>query len=372
MSRDALFNHTTGILLAGTHPWTSSAFDSLVARTLLPVAHRPIIWYGLSWLHRQGINEVAVCGTRETRLLESRLARHVPDGMTVSYHEDRLPRGAAGSARDAALATDAETFVVADGTSIPNVDLTDLLLKHHASGACVTVVVHSEARRNGNPDLRAPNGIYVFARRAFDGVSAHGFCDIKEELIPRLHAAGERIVAFEATAATPRVLDASTYMAMNEWMVEQLVRSGEGQDGYGPSGSALVHRDALIAGGAQLVGPVLVGPGVRVMSGAVIVGPASIGREATIESGAFVSRSAVWRRSIIGENAIADQCIVADDAVIARGTHTSQGVVLAGRTEMDWVAQQLVHAAEESTLAVGVKHRRLVFGASWSRTPAAE
>ena len=150
MSRGALFNHTTGILLAGTHPWTSSAFDSLVARTLLPVAHRPVIWYGLSWLHRQGINEVAVCGTRETRLLESRLARHVPDGMTVSYHEDRLPRGAAGSARDAALATDAETFVVADGTSIPNVDLTDLLSKHHASGACVTVVVHAEARRNGD------------------------------------------------------------------------------------------------------------------------------------------------------------------------------------------------------------------------------
>ena len=85
------------------------------------------------------------------------------------------------------------------------------------------------------------------------------------------------------------------------------------------------------------------------MSGAVIVGPASIGREATIESGAFVSRSAVWRRSIIGEDAIADQCIVADDAVIAPGTHTSQGVVLAGRTEMDWVAQQLVHAAERST-----------------------
>ena len=66
------------------------------------MAHRPLIWYGLSWLHREGISDVAVCGTRETRLLEARLARHVPYGMTVSYHEDPMPRGAAGSARDAA------------------------------------------------------------------------------------------------------------------------------------------------------------------------------------------------------------------------------------------------------------------------------
>jgi NDP-sugar pyrophosphorylase family protein len=370
-SGGTLLNHTTGILLAGAHPWSNSAFDSLMARSLLPVAHRPVISYGLLWLHRQGINEVAVCGTRETRLLQSRLARHVPDGMTVSYRQDQLPRGAAGSARDAAMATDADTFVVADGTCIPNIDLSALLLKHHSSGACVTVVVHSNARPSGDAALRAPSGIYVFARRAFARVSAHGFCDIKEEVIPQLYAAGERIVAFEASDATPRVLDASTYMAMNEWMVEQVVRGGEGQDGYQPWGSALVHRDATIDNDARMVGPVLVGPCAVVKSGAVIVGPASIGREAIIESGAFVSRSAVWRRSSIGEHAIADQCIVADDAIVASGAHTSQSVVLAGRSEMDWVAQQLERAATAPTAVVGVKHRRLVFGSSWLRTPAA-
>ena len=82
MSRGTVFDQTTGILLAGTHPWSNSAFD-LLPRCLLPVAHRPLIWYGLSWLHREGIREVAVCGNRETRVLQSRLARHVPSGMAV-------------------------------------------------------------------------------------------------------------------------------------------------------------------------------------------------------------------------------------------------------------------------------------------------
>lgn len=374
MSRGTVFNRTTGILLAGTHPWSNSPFD-LLPRTLLPIAHRPLISYGLSWLHREGIREVAVCGNRETRVLQSRLARHVPQGMTVSYHEDPMPRGAAGSARDAALATEAQTFVVADGTAIPNVDLSDLLLKHHTSGACVTVVVHSEARRNGNPALNVPSGIYVFTRRALDAVPTQGFCDIKEKLIPQLYAAGERIVAYEAAAATPRVLDATTYMAVNEWMVEHLVRNGEEQDGYVRSGVGLVHRDAFIASDAAIVGPVLVGPGARILSGAVVVGPTSIGREATIACGVLVSRSAVWRRSIIGEHAIADRCIVADDAVIDAGTRTFRGVVMADRrsdSETDWVAQQALHLSKRPALEVGARLGRLVFGASWSRSPAAQ
>jgi NDP-sugar pyrophosphorylase family protein len=333
-----------------------------------------LISYGLSWLQREGIGEVAVCGNRETRVLQSRLARHVPPGMTVSYHEDPMPRGAAGSARDAASATDAQTFVVADGTAIPNVDLSDLLLKHHASGACVTVVVHSEARPNGGPALQVPSGIYVFARRAFDAVPIHGFFDIKEKLIPQLYAAGERILAYEAAAAIPRVLDASTYMAVNEWMVEHLVGSGEETDGYFRSGSALVHQDAFIANDAALVGPVLVAPGARILSGAVVVGPTSIGREATIACGGLVSRSAVWRRSRIGEHAIADRCIVADDAVVEAGSHTFRGVVIAGRpshSETDWVARQVLDLPKSLVPEIGERLGRLVFGAGWSRSPAA-
>jgi len=293
-------------LLAGTHPWTNSAFDTLAARTLLPIAHRPLIWYGLSWLHDHGIRDVAVCGNRETSVLESTLTRHVPYGMNVAYHQDPMPRGAAGSARDAALATDSQTFVIAEGTAIPTVDLTDVLEKHEASGACVTVVVHSEMRRDGTTTAQAPSGIYVFSRRAFEAVPALGFCDIKEKLIPQLYAAGERIVPYEAATASPRVLDSSTYMAVNEWMVERLSKTADEYKGYIRSGHALVHSEAFVAADAALVGPVLVGPGARILSGAVVVGPATIGRDVVVERGATISRSAIWRRCTISENAVVD------------------------------------------------------------------
>jgi NDP-sugar pyrophosphorylase family protein len=284
-----------------------------------------------------------------------------------------MPRGAAGSASDAAIASDGQTFVIAEGTSIPNVDLKALLEKHRTSGACVTVVVHSETRGH-LAAVQVPNGIYVFDRRAFDSVPVHGFCDIKETLIPQLYAAGERIIPYEATAATPRVLDAASYMAVNEWMVDHLVRIGEERDGYVKGPNGLVHRDAYIAPDAVIVGPVLIGPGARVLAGAVVVGPTSIGREATLEAGSMVSRSAVWRRATIGGHASADRCLVGDDAVIEEGSHTVSEIISAGRSDVatDWVAQQSVAAARRPAFEVGARIARFVLGASWSGSPAAQ
>src|SRR4051812_37853145 len=182
-------DRTAGLVLVGTHQWTQSAFDGLMPRTLLPVANRPLISYALSWISDVGINRIVVCGNRGTQSLEPHLAKHVSGGAAVSYVQDSSPRGAAGSLRDAAASIDADVFVVAEGTSIPNIDLLDLLRAHRASAAAVTIVVEDEPRRNGNPELKVPTGIYVFERRALEMVPTTGFYDIKERLIPQLYRA---------------------------------------------------------------------------------------------------------------------------------------------------------------------------------------
>lgn len=323
---------TTGIVLAGTHPWSRSAFDTLLPRPLVPVAHRPLISYGLTWLGQGGIEDVTVCGNRETRALQMRLVNHVPFGMSVTYLEDPMPRGAAGCVRDAVWAGNADTFVVTDGTSVPNVDLRALLAFHRASGAAATVVVHEEARDGVKSGRRTPTGIYVFERRALATVPARGFYDIKEHLVPRLHRAGEQVEMYAADSPTPRVLGAATYLAVNEWAVEQLVGAGDTPDGYIRIGESLVHCEASVAADAVMAGPILIGPGARVLSEAVIVGPTSIGRNVTVKNGALVSRSAIWRRSIVGAQAAADRCILADDAFVEPESRAFRSVV-AGRTD---------------------------------------
>ncbi len=307
-------------------------------------------------------------------MLDSRLHRHVPMGLAVSYHEDAMPRGTAGAVRDAADASDADLFVVADGTAVPNVNLTSLLAAHQARGAAVTVVSHAEARRGGRAAFQVPSGIYVFGRRALALVPARGFCDIKENLISQLHRAGERVCGYTAENPTPRVLDSASYRAVNEWMVEHLVGTRAVPEGYVLSGGALVHRDATIARTAVLVGPVMVGPGASIGSGAVVVGPTSIGREAVIGADVLLSRSAVWRRSVVHDRAVADRCILADDSVISAGAHVFGEVRVARAVQRARVAQEsVVDIPERPSLELLRKLSRAVLNyTAWSRYPAAQ
>lgn len=324
----------SSIILTGTYPWANSAFDQLLPRPLMPVAHRPLISYALSWLRQGGIDRVAICANRETRALQTRLLHHVPDGMTLSYFEDPMPRGAAGCIKDAAAADDASTFVVADGNTIPTVDIKELVLNHRASGAAATVVVHSEARSSGNPGLQVPAGIYLFERRALDAVPTRGFFDIKEHLIPRLRRSGEKVRTFSTRSAIPRVMEAKTYLAVCDFVVDHLVAASELPEGYTRVGDSLVHCQAYVANDAVVVGPVLVGPGAHIMSGATVIGPTSLGRDVTVASGALVSRSVIWRRSTLGERAMADRCILADDSVLEAGERAFRTVIAGGRARV--------------------------------------
>jgi len=278
-----------------------------------------LISYALSWLQEGGIQDVAICANRETQAIQAYLHAEAPLGLTLSYHRDEMPRGAAGAVKDAAEASDADSFVVADGTAIPTIDLHDLLRAHRATEAAVTVVVHSEPS-TGSPALSTPSGIYVFSRQALDVVPATGFYDIKENLIPQLHRLGARVVPYHAATDSPRVLNAASYLAVNEWMVERLVTTAEPIDAYDRSGSLVAHRTARISDQAMFVGPVLVGAGARIGAGAVVVGPTSIGRDAVLESGVLVSRSAIWQGAVIEQNAVVDRCLVGDNATISAHT----------------------------------------------------
>jgi NDP-sugar pyrophosphorylase family protein len=138
-------------------------------------------------------------------------------------------------------------------------------------------------------------------------VPTHGFCDIKEKLIPQLYAAGERIVVYEAAQATPRVIDVSTYMAVNEWVVEHLVRTGEEPDLIREIVRCCRAPDAFIADDATIIGPVLVGPGARILSRAVVIGPTS--RDAKQRSNAADCGHVLPSGGVrVGEQANAERC----------------------------------------------------------------
>ncbi|MEP7118395.1 MAG: NDP-sugar synthase [Acidobacteriota bacterium] len=334
---------TSGIVLAGTFPWANSLFEQLAPRPLVPVAHRPLIEFALSWLQTGGVRQVVICGNRNSRALEAQIARGPSAALELSYLEDSMPRGAAGCARDAAMSCHADRFVVTDAAAIPTLDLRELLAVHDRSGAALTLAVYDEARSGGRSPLHAPAGIYVIDRRILESVALRGFVDIKEHLIPRLVRAGERIATYAVDGAVARVLNAHTYLAVHDIVTARTTSAIDLRPGYDPQGQALVHRDAIVEPGVTFVGPVLVAAGARIEAGAVLIGPTSIGCDATVGAGALVSRSAVWRRSRIGAGAFLDRSILGDDSIVAAGRQFNRAVV-AGEARRAMVSVPASHS----------------------------
>ena len=306
----------SGIILAGTYPWTNSKFDRLSARALVPVAHRPLFAYGLSSLRRAGTTRVTICGNRNTRALGAWLESHLQEEPNLSYLEDPMPRGSGGCVLDVAASDDNDTFLVTDSTSIPNLDLASLLESHWNSGAAATVAVCSEHRTSGEHMPRIPLGVYVFDGRALRSIPRRGFLDIKEHLIPALVRGGERIVTYEGSGMMLRVWNEATYLTTNEAVMASMASSDEAPEGYHRRGDAWIHADASVADDAVLAGPILIASGATVRAKAVLIGPTSIGVDVTVGAGALVSRSAVWRRSKIRAGAMVDRAIITDDSVL--------------------------------------------------------
>lgn len=310
---------TRGIVLAGTYPKAHSPLDELSLRPLLPVAHQPLITYALRWMRAGGLNQATICTNRAARALPETFDGSAI-GMSLRYIEDWTPRGTAGCLRDAALRSDAQTFVVADATTVPVVDLWGLLDAHHASRAAVTVVASHDRRADGDETARMrPSGVYVVDRRTLAHIAEEGYVDIKEQLLPSLYRATERVTTYSARDVSPRVFDTQSYLALNQWAVERSTRYDEPPPGYHVAGDAVVHESAVVAPEARLLGPVLLGPGVSVAPGATVVGPASIDKDSTIGRNAVVSRSALWSGCQVGDEAFVDRCMLTDGASVGAG-----------------------------------------------------
>lgn len=324
---------TAAIVLAGSYAWTNSSFEQLRARPLLPIAQSPMIVHVLRSLSKSGISDVTICANGSTGAMKLYFEASPLTSIAVDYYEDKSPRGAAGCLRDAAQRTDADTLIVTECSMQLDVSVDALLARHRERGAALTIAVSREDRMDAAEFLN-PIGLYVIDRRVLRYIGEQGYQDIKENLIPQLHEAGERIEIFETPRGCPNVLNARSYLTANHWMIQRII----GQPGflsdeadYRRVGELVVHNSARIDPSASLVGPVIVGPGVQIDAGAVVVGPTAIGEGTTLGRNVAVSRSVIWKRAHVGDNAVIDGSIVADDAKVAAGARLKGAVQMPER-----------------------------------------
>lgn len=329
-------------VLAGVHAWDEQSLDVILPRCLLPVALSPVICYVLRWLSDGGVTDATICANSASRCARQCLADGAHLGMKLDYYEDWMPRGPAGCVRDAGVHTDADLFIVAESSVIPLFPLAELLRRHLDSGATLTVVLTKDRRPKppGNGNLR-PAGLYIFDRRALEHVPEVSYQDIKEVLLPKLRREDEPVVPYVTDQPVPRVSGFESYLAVNEYMVDQLCRGEQALPGYRRIGESLVHSSGRVGPGVNLIGPSLIGPETQIEPGATVVGPAAIGAGCRVDSQALVSRSVIWDGCRISTASAVYRSVLPSRTVLADGGRVNHTLLTSGRRASERVLPNL-------------------------------
>jgi mannose-1-phosphate guanylyltransferase len=247
-------------------------------------------------------------------------------GVVVDVVTEPEPLDTAGAARDLLRGAGDAPFVVCNGDILTDLDFAELIGAHTAAGATATLaltrvedtstfgVVETDADgavlrfvEKPPPGTLAADtvnaGTYVLEPAAFSDSPASGPLSFERAVFPGLVEGGATVLGVASDAFWMDLGTPERYLAGQHAVLTEECRWPLGQD-FRREGDSLVHRDATVAGDAELLASV-VGPG------------------AQVHTGASVERSALFEDVDIGQGATVHDAIVGEGAIIAAGANVT-------------------------------------------------
>jgi len=135
-------------------------------KSLVPIAGRPLLSYGLEWLRSEGIGRVVLC----TGYRHGQIKALYPEGEgdpEIRYSVEEEPLGTGGAVKKAEGAIDGDCFFVLNGDSFLDVALDEMLAFHKRSGAVATIatVEVPSAARYGSVALDGAGRVVSFLEK---------------------------------------------------------------------------------------------------------------------------------------------------------------------------------------------------------------
>ena len=319
------------VVLVGGFGTRLRPLTATVPKPMLPVGHEPMIARLVGRLGRGGVTEVVLAlGFKPEPFLEA-----FPEGrcgdVELTYAVEPEPLDTAGAIRFAAEAAGIDdTFVVANGDVMTDLDVAELVARHRdfAAEATIHLIGVDDPSAFGVVDLADDGSIRQFVEKPAPGTEPSNLINagtyvFEPSVLDRIPH-GERVSiernTFPAITADGRMYGHATDDYWIDAGVPDLYRAAN----LDLLSGRRVHESAdAIAPGAIVdpgatVSNTLVGPGARVEAGTTVV-------DSVILPGAVVAARAQVESSlvmgVVGADATVIDSIIGADGVVADGDH---------------------------------------------------
>jgi NDP-sugar pyrophosphorylase family protein len=342
------------VLLAGGGGRLLTPLAQRYPAFMFPVVNKPIIEHNIEFLARQGLEDVIVVLSANSKIgeLESIKKRH-SGRIKIHLHQEANPRGTAGILGDVMpLLGDQPFWVMRSSIYIEDIDIKGLIDFHCSRGAIATVGVKQSVKKapktesvevsdsgmvkgvniiHHSCERRSPwlfSGIYLFSPSVFKFIDPHKYLDIKEQLIPLLQEASLPVYAYELSGYYRSINTLEDYLGVHWDLFELNGGAMHFKDKEEVAERVWVGRETTISPRAYLMGPVLIGDKCSIAQDAQIIGPAVIGDGCKISAGAIVRESILWNKVLLEKGARSDYSIVAEDLKVLEGERLRNSVMV--------------------------------------------
>jgi mannose-1-phosphate guanylyltransferase len=317
-------------------------------KPMIPLVNQPFIEWMLLRLRDQGINEVVLA----VQYLAERFRDALGDGsrleMKLHIVEEPEPRGTAGAVKNVEHLLDGPTFVF-NGDVMTDLDLQAMLAFHREKQSKVTIsltpvedptqfgLVEMDRDNHVQRFLEKPRpedittnlvnaGTYIIEPDVFRYVPPNQFYMFERGLFPVVLQTGDGMYGFPSRAYWTDIGKPQTYIDVHHDVLIGKVK-------YSFRGTQLADRvwlegDADIHPGAQIVGPVVIGPGVTIERGARVIGPTVIGPGCHIGPECSIEGAVLWAGNTLEEGVVLRNSVLGRGNHIGAGTHITDGAII--------------------------------------------
>ncbi len=308
-----------GLILSGGAGTRLRPITHTSAKQLVPVANKPVLFYGIEALVQAGITEIGIVIAPETGLeIRAAVGDGSQFGATITYVPQAEPLGLAHAVLTAEDFIGDSPFVMYLGDNLLRNGITDLVGAFRSSGPDALILLTSVpdpwhygvAELNGSDVVRlvekpvdppsdlALVGVYMFAPSIFDAAraiepSARGELEITDA-IQHLIDGKQRVESHRVSGWWKDTGQLADMLEANRLVLEDGTRRIEGD----------------LSDDTKVEGRVVIAPG-ACLQHAVVRGPAIIG------AGARITDAFVGPYTSVGEGVVIERCEVEHSILLA-------------------------------------------------------